>query len=157
MMGVAGFIGLLWLMTLFDVLLFGWWRLFFLIVIALLLSVRSGRAWTMGREPDSGGTRTTHPTVAVEGKAGATYVMLEPAKAGGKAPRVKPREFSPVWWALYTVVVRAPVALGDFLLTAFWRVVSGRWEAGASAGERTVPPEHFDYPSQLSPPDRERF
>ena len=27
----------------------------------------------------------------------------------------------------------------------------------ASAGERTVPPEHFDYPSQLSPPDRERF
>ena len=156
-MGVVGFVLLFWLMTLFHTLLLGWTRLFFLITIALLLSARSGRRWTLGREPERSFTRTVHPTVAVEGTPGSTYVLLEPARSGGKSSKVKPREFGPIWWTLYTVAVRAPVSLGDFLLTVFWRLLGGRWEASGAGRSRDVNTEDFDFASELPPPDRQNF
>ena len=155
-MGVVGFILLLWLMTLFDTLLLGWSRLLVLIVIAVVLSLRSGRRWTLGREPEGSFSKKVPPTVAIEGKPGATYVLMEPAKAT-KSARVKPRELGPGWWALYSVVVRAPVALGDVILTAIWRVVGGRWEATGMGRGRNVASEDFDLATELPPPDKQRF
>lgn len=149
-MGVVGFVLLFWLMTLFDTLVLGFWRIVILSAIALLLSLRSGRRWRSGREPDRSYTKTVQPTVAVEGKPGATYVLLEPAKT--KAPKVKPEEFGPVWWAAYTLVVRAPVALGDAILTTVWRL-GERFDPGASR-VRNVGSEDIDYLNDLPRTDR---
>ena len=153
-MGVVGFILLFWVMTLFETLFLGWFRLFFLVVLALLLSARSGRRWLQGREPERTFTKTVHPTVNVDGKPGSTYVFLEPAKGGGRAAKVKPRDFGPLWWTLYTVVVRAPVALGDVMLTTFWRLLGGRWQAQSGTGAPSVTSEDFDYSAELPRTDR---
>ena len=147
-MGVVGFILLFWLMTLFGTLFLGWTRLIILIVIAIVLSLRSGRRWTLGREPERSFTKKVPPTVAIEGKPGATYVLMGPANPS-KGRRVKPRELGPGWWAFYSVVVRAPVALGDVILTAIWRLVGGRWEATGIGRPRTVDGEEFDRASDL--------
>lgn len=157
-MGIVGFILLVWAMTLFETLFLGWFRLIFLVVLALALSARSGRRWLQGREPERSFTKTVHPTVNVEGKPGATYVILEPAKSGGgKGAKVKPRDFGPGWWALYTVVVRAPIALGDVMLTLLWRLLGGRWEAGAIGRSRNVASEDVDFANDLPRPDRQAF
>ncbi len=155
-MGIVGLCLLVWVMTLFSLLPLGWGRLIILTVIALLLSARAGRRWTLGREPERSFARKVQPTVAIDGKPGATYVLMEPAKAT-KSAKVKPRDFGPVMWALYSVVVRAPIALGDYLLTVIWRVVAGRWEATGIGGARDVDNEDFDFASELPPPDRQTF
>lgn len=154
-MGVVGFVLLYWLMTLFGTLFLGWQRILILTVIATLLSLRSGRRWRSGREPDRSYTKTVHPTVAVEGKPGATYVLLEPAKGPKGGPRVKPEEFGPIWWAVYTIAVRAPVALGDAILTTFWRL-GERFDPGASRG-RNVGSEDTDFLNDLPDPARRQF
>lgn len=155
-MGVVGFVLLVWLMTLFDTLFLGWSRLILLAFVAGLLSLRSGRHWTLGREPERTFAKKVSPTVAIDGKPGATYVLMEPAKAT-KTTRVKPRELGPGWWALYSVVVRAPVALGDVILTAIWRVVGGRWEATGIGRPRNVESDDFDWADELPKPDRRSF
>lgn len=154
-MGVVGFVLLYWLMTLFDTLILGWQRVFILIVIAVLLSVRSGRRWASGRDPERTPTRTIQPTVSVEGKAGATYVLLEPAKAP-KGAKVKPEEFGPLWWAFYTVLVRAPVALGDAILTTVWRL-GGRFDTGGVGRGRNVGSDDIDFLNELPDPGRRQF
>jgi predicted tellurium resistance membrane protein TerC len=156
MVGVAGFVALVALATLnIRWVIHFWWFMF--IVVGVLLSARSGRAWAQGRTPEASFTRTSQPTVAVEGKAGATYVLLEPVKAP-KGSRVRPRDFSPGWWAAYSVVVRAPVAFGDFILTIFWRSTAGLWgSSGTTAAERKMQIEHVDFPDRLTAPDRESF
>lgn len=154
LVGVVGFVALLALATLFDVWLLGWWSVVF-IVLGYLFSARSGRAWARGRVPESSFGKTSHPTVAVEGKAGATYVLMESAKAG-KGPTPKPREFGPFWWSIYSLFVRAPVAFGDFLLTVFWRFTSTFWSTSpGSPSERNI--EHLDFPARMPPPDQEKF
>jgi hypothetical protein len=155
-MGVVGFVLLFWLMTLFSTLLLGWTRLFILTVIALLLSSRSGRRWTLGRVPEGSFVRRVTPTVEIEGKPGATYVLMESPK-GLRGPRVRPREFGPVVWALYSVFVRAPVALGDVILTGIWRVVGGRWEATGTSATRNVASEDIDFAAELPQPDKQTF
>jgi hypothetical protein len=92
--------------------------------------------------------------VDVKGQAGSTYVLLEPAR-GSK--RVRPREFGPVMWALYSVFVRAPVALGDVVLTLIWRAFGGLGSAVSGALQRSVQLERIDHAEQLPPPDRDTF
>lgn len=154
-MGVVGFVLLYWLMTLFGTLLLGWQRIIILAIIAGLLSLRSGRLWAAGRPPERGHTRKVHPTVAVEGKAGATYVILEPGK-GPKPPKVEPDEFGPIWWAVYTILVRAPVALGDVILTTLWRL-SGKFDASGVGRGRNVESEDVDFLNELPDPAQRQF
>lgn len=154
-MGVVGFVLLYWLMTLFDTLLLGWQRIIILAIIAGILSLRSGRLWAAGRMPARGRAKKVSPTVAVEGKDGATYVIVEPGK-GPKASKVKPEEFGPVWWALYTIVVRAPVALGDVILTTIWRL-SGKFDASGVGRGRNVDSEDVDFLSDLPDPAQRQF
>lgn len=154
-MGVVGFALLYWLMTLFSTLLLGWQRIIILAIIAGLLSLRSGRLWAAGREPERGGTKKVHPTVAVEGKAGATYVIVEPGKAS-RGSKVKPEEFGPVWWTLYTILVRAPVALGDAILTTLWRL-SGKFDASGVVRGRNVESEDVDFLDELPNPGQRQF
>ncbi len=157
LVGVAGFAVLAAIATLGGIWLIGWWW-FVSVVLGVLFSLRSGRAWSRGRVPESSFSTTSHPTVNVEGKAGATYVLLEGAKSP-KASRVKPREFSPGWWAAYTVVVRAPVAFGDFILTVLWRFAGGFfWSSSTgSPAEHGLLLEQYDVPSRNRPPDDESF
>jgi predicted tellurium resistance membrane protein TerC len=154
LIGVAGFVVLAAIATLGGIWLIHWWW-FVAVILGLLFSARSGRAWAQGRPPESSFTKKTQPTVAVEGKAGATYVLLEPAK---NRVFVKPRDYGPGWWVLYSVVVRAPVAFGDFILTIIWRFASGIWgSSSATARERNLQFDHVDAPGRTRPPDSEKF
>jgi hypothetical protein len=139
MLGVVGFVALLAITTALKVNVLGWWSFVF-VVLGYLLSIRSGRSWSRGRQPDRHfSPRHTTPSVDVQGQAGSTYVLVSPPRSahGGF---VRPRELSPGWWALYSVVVRAPVALGDAVLTTVWRFTRNFW-GYASAVERVSPEE----------------
>lgn len=156
LIGVAGFAVLAAIATLGGIWLIGWWWLV-AVGLGLLFSARSGRAWARGRPPEANFAKTSHPTVAVEGKAGATYVLLEPARAP-RGSKVKPNELGPVWWAIYSLVVRAPVAFGDFLLTIFWRFTGTFWSNSAgSPSDRSLQIDQFDAPGRMPPPDRDTF
>lgn len=157
LVGVAGFVLLAWIATLGGINLIGFWWFFF-IVLGGLLSVRSGRAWVSGDVQELVHRAKVQPTVDVRGQSGSTYVLMEPAKVRG--PTVRPREFGPLWWALYSVAVRAPVALGDAVLTTAWRLSSGLWSSGSSAAARQMELDYaaqIDHPEDLPSPDRERF
>lgn len=126
--GLAGFVVLIWIATLGGVSLFGT-RWLMLVVAGGVLSIRAGLAFRRGESRElRSRIHTVEPTVDIRGQAGSTYVMLDKPKGA----RVRPREFSPFWWALYSVFVRAPVHLGDAVLTALWRGRSG-WMNGGSA------------------------
>lgn len=154
-MGVAGFVTLVAIVR--REWLFDWWWFVF-VIVGVLFSLRSGRAWSQGRGPDLSAQKTSHPTVAVEGKAGATYVLLEPARIPKAGSKVKPREFSPGWWALYSAIVRAPVHFGDFILTIFWRFSAGLWgNTAGSPSEQGIPFDAVDAPARTRPPSDSRF
>lgn len=157
LMGIVGFILLLWLFSPQHGLLFGFWRVGMLVVFSLLLSFRSAHHWAQGREPEKSFSRTVQPTVNIDGKPGATYVMLEPAKGGGRATKVKPRDLGPGWWALYTVFVKAPMALGDAILTAIWRPLGRRWEASGIGIRRSTGGENVEFGDNRPPPGNQHF
>ena len=139
LMGVATFVVLIALATWGGIVLFGWWWLV-AVVLAMLFSLRSGRAWARGTPPLT------------------TFALVD--ERGVEAPRraqVRPREFGPFWWAVYSLFVRAPVALGDVVLTAFWRLVGGLWSTQGPEPQEEVRIDSLDYAGELPPPDRERF
>ena len=136
--GIWAFIVLLWIFTGGNVSLLQWWQKALLFGIGVLLSYPYYRDWKRG-EVVTATAVATEPAVAVEGKDGATYVVLQLGPRGGRT--VRPRELNPGPWGLYSVFVRAPVAVGDLVLTYFWRMVgsvsgysqsSGRWGSGTS-------------------------
>jgi hypothetical protein len=137
----AWFVGFLTFVILLQVFtggsasLFGWWQRLLLFLVGVVLSYPYVRDWRRG-EVIAGKAVADEPTVAVEGKEGSTYVVLQLGQRGART--VRPRELNPGPWALYSVVVRAPVAVGDLVLTYFWRMAgqlsgysqsSGRWSS----------------------------
>jgi predicted tellurium resistance membrane protein TerC len=152
--GLVAFFALLWIATLGGVsLLWHVWSLV-LLVFGVLLSFRFGRAYGRGETLDRHFSKQVHPTVDVHGQAGSTYVLLEPARRGGK---VRPESFSPFWWALYSVLVRAPVALGDVVLTLGWRTLGGLGGTGSGALWRGFQMDRVDHPEGGRSPDDETF
>ena len=154
LIGVASFAVLAWIATLGGIDLIGWtW--FVSIVLGVLFSVPAGRAWARGEVDEIASSRTVPPTVDVRGQAGSTYLLLSPAKV--KGARVRPREFGPVTWALYSVAVRAPVALGDFVLTLVWRRLGGFRGSGSASLAHQLESDQIDDPDELPPPERQTF
>jgi hypothetical protein len=153
LIGVDSFIALLAIATLGGIMLIGWWW-FVALVLGLLFSMRTGRAWGQGERPAASFTRAIQPTVDVKGQAGSTYVLMEPARASKK---VRPREFGPLWWTLYSVVVRAPVALGDVVLTLLWRAFGGLGGSGSESLQRSMQLERIDQAESMPQPDRDTF
>jgi hypothetical protein len=100
------------------------------------------------------------PQARVQGESGSTYVIVAPAEAPAEAPaaptgpRAKVREFTPGWYALYTVFWRFPVYMGDYALTALWRLVA---HIRGTRNERPNRSLDFDRPETLPQPDRETF
>jgi hypothetical protein len=146
--GIWAFIILLWIFTGGSVSLFQWWQKTLLFLIGVVLSYPYVRDWRRG-EAVAAKAAVTEPSVVVEGKDSGTYVVLQLAPRSSRT--VRPRELNPGPWGLYSVVVRAPVAVGDLVLTYFWRLIgsvfgysqsSGRW--GSSS-------------SYLRPPDKQGF
>jgi hypothetical protein len=151
--GLVAFFFLLWVGTWGGVtLVWHVWSLV-LLIFGVLLSFRFGRAFARGEILERHFAKQVHPTVDVQGQPGSTYVVLEPARRGGK---VRPESFSPFWWALYSIVVRAPVALGDVVLTLGWR-----WFGGLGGGNgslwRGLQMDQMDHPDKIRSPDDERF
>jgi len=152
--GVVAFCALLWIATLGGVdLLFHVWTLV-LFIFGVLMSFRFGRAWKRGETLERHFAKQVHPTVDVQGQPGSTYVLLEPARAIG---RVRPEGFSPFWWALYSILVRAPVALGDVVLTLLWRWFGGLGGGGSGAMWRGFQMDQVDHPDQIRSPEDETF
>ena len=99
------------------------------------------------------------PQARVQGEAGSTYVIVAPhdapaAPAAAPGPRTKVREFTPGWWALYTVFWRFPVFMGDYALTGLWRLVA---HVRGTRTERPARSLDFDRAESLPQPDRETF
>ena len=100
------------------------------------------------------------PQARVQGEAGSTYVIVAPPEAPAAAPaapagpRTKVKEFTPGWWALYTVFYRFPVYMGDYALVGLWRLVA---HVRGTRTERPVRSLDFDRPDSLPQPDRETF
>ncbi len=157
LVGVASFAALAFIATLGGINLIGWWW-FVAVVLGYLFSLRTGRAWAQGRGREIDPPRTVHPTVDIRGQQGSTYLVMEPVKvkSSGGGSKVRPREFTPFWWALYSVVVRAPVALGDFVLTIAWRLSSGVW-AGNGNALKQFQMDQIDRPDNPGATDREGF
>lgn len=156
LIGLAGFAVILLVWSWGGInLISRWWWLS--VLTGILLSVRSGRAWARGVYEEPERTRVVPPTIEVQGQPGSTYVLMDAGKPrrGGRAPR--PREFSPFWWGVYTVFVRAPVALGDVILTTGWRAVDGFWSTSTASLSRQMRMDRVDHPERHAPPDRERF
>jgi hypothetical protein len=152
--GVVAFLLLLWIATLGGVsLLWNFWALV-LFVFGVAMSFRAGRAWQRGERLERHFARQVHPTVDVQGTSGSTYVLLEPARTAGK---VKPEHFSPFWWALYSILVRAPVALGDVVLTLLWRTFGGLGGSGTSALLRGFQMDQLDQTDRGRSPEDETF
>jgi hypothetical protein len=136
--GIWAFIILLWIFTGGSVSLFQWWQKALLFLIGVVLSYPYVRDWKRG-EAVAAKAAVTDPAVVVEGKDSGTYVVLQMGPGRGRT--VRPRELNPGPWGLYSVVVRAPVAVGDLVLTYFWRLVgsvsgysqgTGRWGSSSS-------------------------
>ena len=153
LIGVVAFLGLAWLATLGGIDLIGFYW-FVALVLGVLFSLRTGRAWQRGERPERHFAKVIQPTVDVKGQAGSTYVLMEPARSSKK---VKPREFGPLWWTLYSIVVRAPVALGDVVLTLGWRLLGGLGNGGGSAALARFQMDRIDHPERVPPPDRDIF
>jgi predicted tellurium resistance membrane protein TerC len=152
--GLVAFFALLWIATLGGVsLLLHFWTLV-LLVFGVLLSFRFGRAYGRGEPLERHFSKQIHPTVDVHGQPGSTYVLLEPARTGR---RVRPEGFSPFWWALYSILVRAPVALGDIVLTIGWRTLGGLGGTGSGALWRGFQMDRIDHPDGGRSPDDETF
>lgn len=154
--GLCAIAVLVWITTLGDVDLVTnrWW--FVSLVLGLLFSMRYGMAWRrgddLGRERRP---RRHEPVVDVRGESGSTYVVVESSRPRS---RVRPREFTPGWWALYSVFVRAPMALGDLVLTQVWRLAGGFGATGTGALARELEDELYaEQQEAAGRPDRERF
>ena len=124
-----------------------------LFIFGVLMSFRFGRAWKQGEVLERHFAKQIHPTVDVQGQPGSTYVVLEPARVGR---RVRPESFSPFWWALYSILVRAPVALGDVVLTLGWRWFGGLG-GSSNALWRGFQMDQVDHPDQVRSPEDEKF
>lgn len=157
LVGIAAFAALVWIATLGDIDLIGWWWVFALL-LGGLFSIRSGRAWSRGEAAVPEPSHGTPTALRVSGAPGSTYVILDGGR-GRHGVRVRPRELSPFWWALYSLVVRAPVALGDFVLTLAWRVTGGVGGGSGVALRRSLERDHerADLDDSFVDPDRERF
>lgn len=153
--GLASFTVLAWLATVGGIDLFGWWWIVS-VILGILFSLRFGNAWRRGDVPPDH-RREREPTVDVRGQAGSTYVLVEPPRGGSRGGRgVRPREFGPGWWALYSIAVRAPVNLGDFVLTLAWRTFGGFRGGGTGALARELQ-EQNEYAESIRRPDADTF
>jgi hypothetical protein len=146
--GIWAFIILLWIFTGGSVSLFQWWQRMLLFLIGVVLSYPYVRDWKRG-EAVVAKAAVTDPAVVVEGKDSGTYVVLQMGPPRGRT--VRPRELNPGPWGLYSVVVRAPVAVGDLVLTYFWRLV-GRLFGYSQSGGRWGSSSSY-----LRPPDEQGF
>jgi hypothetical protein len=152
--GVVAFAMLVWIATLGGVsVVWNFWALV-MFIFGVLMSFRTGRAWKQGERLERHFARQVHPTVDVQGQPGSTYVVLEPARTGGK---VRPEHFSPFWWALYSLLVRAPVALGDVVLTLLWRTFGGLSGGGTAALMRGFQMDRVDSDDPIRSPEDETF
>jgi hypothetical protein len=133
LIGVASFVALAWIATLGGINLFGFWWII-AVVLGVLFSMRAGRSSPWVEEAEAPST----------------------APLAAAVSRVRPREFGPVWWAVYSVVVRSPVALGDFVLTTGWRLSGGFWNGngGRRSGSSV---DQVDHAERMPAPDRRRF
>lgn len=133
-----------------------------LVVGGIALSAPYGLG--LGRKPApvrAGPSPEWVPQARVQGEAGSTYVIVAPHDAPPPAPaphaagpRSRVREFSPGWWALYSVFWRFPVFMGDYALTGLWRLVA---HVRGTRTDRPVRSLDFDRPETLPQPDRETF
>ena len=100
------------------------------------------------------------PQARVQGESGSTYVIVAPAEAPpapaphAAGPRSRVREFSPGWWALYSIFWRFPVFMGDYALVGLWRLVG---HVRGTRTERPVRTLDFDRADALPQPDRDTF
>lgn len=156
MLGLAALIWLLhWVTSLGN---FGVGRLTVgLVVGGLTLSVPYGLAWLRGELPPPAPRAPVVVPEHVNGAPGATYVIVAPpeAKRGGMTKAVRPKELTPGWYALYTVLWRWPVLAGDALLSGLWSLAGRLW--GSSSPARSSEVGTIDHPEKHPAPDRTTF
>lgn len=117
------FLGVAALLALVDFL--GWIdvgaRLFLtMLVLGIVISIPYGVAWAQGRAPEPRAERDPIISEVPRPEPGGTVVVVHPE---GRRRRLRPKELSAGWYALYNIFWRAPVTIGDYGLTGGWRLV----------------------------------
>lgn len=129
-------------------------RLLLILVIAgLAISAPYGVAWMRHREPPPPPKPGPIPAELRGGEAGATYVVVNTEQ---QRRRLRPRELSASWYALYNIFWRAPVSIGDHVLVGVWRVVNRVWGLNTGPSISEAARLHGDLDRE-TPPDRELF
>lgn len=122
--GVIALLTFVWVFTFFKINLLtwmGWWQ--WLVILALIggFSSRAPLLWAR-REEHVDDDEAVTPSVNIAGQEGSTYVVVEPPRLPGQRRRgVRPRDYEPSHWTLYSALVRGPLELGNVVLTYLWR------------------------------------
>lgn len=142
----------LWLLELFTggfVALLGVGTTVLLVLLGLALSIPYGRAWLDGRAPLPRRGGELVPAGEVHGEGGATVIVVTDARRRGG---VRAKELTPGWFVLYTLLWRAPMALGDYVLCGLWTLI------GTAMGRDGAPRvEDLEEPSEMPEPSRIEF
>jgi hypothetical protein len=117
--GVVALLIVIWIFSGLQLHILSWWQWALGFAAGMAFSTPWAQAWRHGHAVDHRKLQRP-PTVEVLGKEGSTYVLL-PGQTGRRA---RPKELGPGHWGLYSVFVRAPVFLGDVVLTLAWRLLS---------------------------------
>ncbi len=130
------------------------------IVGGLTLSVPYGLAWFRGELPAPPRADAAIPITParVEGERGHTYVIVNPAPGGGGGGMkraVRAKELGPGWYAVYTLVWRWPVLVGDAILSGLWSLIGRVFNR--QSDPRSTAPGQIDHPEKHPPPDRTTF
>lgn len=141
-----------------DLVDVGFGRLAALLILGgLTVSAPYGIGWLRG-EHESVEADMPAPLERLDGAPGATYLVLNPTdapRAAGVSKAVKPKELGPGWYALYTVLWRWPVIIGDALLSGLWSLAGLVWSA--PGGTRSTAIDEIDRPESHPAPDRHTF
>ena len=117
--GVVAFLVAMWIFSGFQLQLLSWWQWALAFALGMAFSTPWAQTWRRGEAVDHSKLQRA-PTVEVLGKEGSTYVLL-PSQLGRRA---RPKDLGVALWGLYSVFVRAPVFVGDVVLTLAWRLLS---------------------------------
>ena len=128
-------------------------RLFAMLLIGgVAISIPYGVAWAQGRAPEPPRPRDPIVDQVRAGEPGSTYVIVHPET---RRRKLRPKEISAGWYALYTIVWRVPVTLGDYVLTGLWRVIHRIWGFNGTPRLSDLPRPQSE--QREPPPDRDLF
>lgn len=100
-----------------------WGRLSLLIFFGFLLSLPHGLAVVRGRHRPESPAEPMPVVREVRSDSGSTVVVFPAAPADAPGASVKSKELGTLWYVAYVVLWKAPVVVGDLVLSGVWSLL----------------------------------